>query len=159
MTLKYTAQAAPAVVVTTELNSLAVAVASTVGAGLGTAEFNNADNSTGRLLLADFEVTINTQLARTGTPSLSLVIVPTIDTAYGAVSTLYLANSYIARTIQGLPVTWTLDLATTGRILTVAGVILPNAKFKLGLLNTTTQPLASSGNQIKMSGWYSYADV
>jgi hypothetical protein len=154
MTLKYTAQAAPSVVVSTELNSLP-----NITAALGSTVFDNSDNSTGRFLLADFEVTINTQTTRTGTPTLSLVIVPTIDTAYGDVSTQFLANSYVAKTLLGAAVTWSLDAASTARIMTMTGVVLPNAKFKLGLLNNTTQTLASNGNQIKMSGWYSYADV
>ena len=159
MTIKYTQITSAPVVVSTELNTQIIA-STTAGTTLGTTEFLNNDASTGRLLLANFEVFLNTQAsARTGTPQVSLAIVPAIDSSiYPDVGALRLVTPYIARTVAGAVVTWLLDLVTTARILTVTGVVLPNAKFKLGLVNETTQSLASTGNTIKMSTPYSYAD-
>lgn len=160
MTLKYTAISTSAIIVSTDLNSLAVASTS-VGGVLGSTAYDNSVETTGRFLLANFEVFINTQgVARTGSPQVSLIIVPAVAGNYPDTSqALRLAQFYIAKTAAGAAATWLLDLGTSSRLLTVANIVLPNSAFKVGLINETTQALAGSGNLIRMSDWFSYADV
>lgn len=158
MTLKYTAISSSPIVVSTELNTQVITTTS-AGPVLSTTEFLNNDASTGRLLLVNFEVFLNAQTTRTGSPQVSLIIVPAVDASiYPDIGNLRLATPYIAKTLAGVSVVWLLDPVTNSRILTVTGVVLPNAKFKLGLINETTQSFASTGNTIKMSTTYSYAD-
>jgi hypothetical protein len=154
MTAKYTERTTGANIVTTELNSLADDTAALISTALSN------DASDERNLLADFLITLAVQdSARASDATISLLVVPEVNSTYGDTATLKTATNYIARTADGTAVTLTLDAAVSGRSMTVASVQLPNANYKVGLLNATGQALASSGNIIFKTGNYSSDDV
>lgn len=160
MTLKFTERDTGTTVVTTELNSLADDTAALISTALSN------DASTERDLFADFSISLAVQgSARDASAQVSLMIVPEIASAYGDVSgadvtaNLKLTANYIARAADGTAATFDLDAAVTARVITVAGIQIPNANYKVGLLNETGQALAATGNTITKSGNYSSADV
>ena len=154
MTAKYTEATTPSTIASTELNSLADDAAA-VGSILSN------DASTERNVLANFAISIATQGgARDAGENLSPIIVPEVGSSvYGDIATLQTATNYIARYADGTPVSFGLDAATTARVLTAAGVQIPNGNYKVGLLNETGQALAASGNTITKSGDYGFDDV
>lgn len=138
--------------VTTELNSLADDASALIST-----ELSN-DASTERESYANFAVSIAAQgAARDAAGSVSLLIVPAglNDEYTDAIAAVAIAQNYYARDRDGNAVTWVLDAATTTRDVSWAGVRLPNANYKIGLVNETGQALAASGNIIYMSGTYS----
>lgn len=150
MALKYTERTTGVSIVTTELNSLADDTAALI-----TTPLSN-DASTERELFADFIVAIAEQgSARDAAGTVSLLIVPEVNSTYGDTATLATAGNYVARTADGSAVELVLDAAVTARTMTFANVRLPNANYKVGLLNETGQALAATGNSIFMSGAYS----
>ena len=139
--------------VTSELNSLA----SGGGPALVSTALSN-DASTERATFTNVTVVLAAQAgARTAGDSVSLLVVPAgvADPYSGVAAASAIAANYIARDRTGTAVTWTLDPATTARELTWANVQLPNSDYKVGLINNTTQNLASSGNAIYTSGSFS----
>jgi hypothetical protein len=154
MTAKYVERTTGASIVTTELNSLANDAAALISTALSN------DASTERNLLADFMIVLAEQSgARDASAAVSLLIVPEVNSTYGDSATLLTAKNYIARMADGTACTFTLDAAVTARSLTMAGVQLPNANYKVGLLNETGQALAASGNSIWKTGDYGSDDV
>ena len=156
MTAKYTEATTAASIVSTELNSLADDTAA-----LGSSAQSN-DASTERCTLATFYIVVAAQTARDSGASniVSLLIVPEVGTGvYGDTATLLTAGNSIAQYEDGSAVSFVLDDAVTARTFTAAGVKIPNGNFKVGLLNTSSQALAASGNSISMTGAYSYDDV
>lgn len=154
MSVQFIERTTGASIVTTELNSLADDTAAVISTALSN------DASDERDLLADFLIVIAEQgSARAADATISLLMVPEVNSVYGDTSTLKTATNYIARTADGTAVTLTLDAAVSGRSMTVAAVQLPNANYKVGLLNATGQALASSGNSIFKSGNYTTDNV
>jgi hypothetical protein len=150
----YTERTTGAVIVSTELNALADDAAAVQSSPLSN------DASSERALLADFLVVLALQGgARAADAQVSLLIVPEVNSVYGDTATLKTAQKYIARQADGTAATWTLDAATTARNLTVSRVQLPNANYKVGLLNESGQALAATLNTIWMSGSYSPAAI
>ena len=142
-------------IVTTELNALADDTAALVATALSN------DASTERALLADFAIHIALQAsARTGSPCrVALLLVPEVNSVFGDVATLATAANHVARYADGTLAYLTLDAAVTARDLTLSGIQLPPANFKVGLLNESGYALAATGNTIWMSGTYGPANV
>lgn len=152
--LSFTERTTGANIVTTELNALADDTAALISTALSN------DASTERDLLADFLITLPLQGgARDASAQVSLLIVAEVNSTYGDTATLRTASNHIARYADGTAVTLTLDAATTARTMTVFGVQIPNANYKVGLLNETAQALAATGNTIFKSGNYTTAVV
>lgn len=150
----FTERTTGATIVSTELNALADDAAALISTALSN------DASDERNLVADFMVVLAEQAsARAADAAVSLLIVPEVNSTYGDVATLKGANNYIAKKTDGTAATWTLDAAVTSRAHTIAGVQLPNANFKVGLLNTSGYALAASGSYIWMTGKYQPASV
>ncbi len=118
------------------------------------------DASPERNTLSNFLIAVGTQgSARSGTPNqVSLLIVPEVNTVYGDVATLETASNFIALYDNGDPVTFALDAAVTARNLTACGVRLPNANYKVGVLNETGQAFAGT-NSVFQAGNYAMDDV
>ena len=154
MAIKYTERTTGVSIVTTELNALADDTAALI-----TTPLSN-DASTEREVYADFIVTLAEQgAARDAGGDVSLLIVPEVNSTYGDTSTLATAGNYIAKTADGSDARIELDAAVTARTMTFSHVRLPNANYKVGLLNETGQALAATGNSIFMSGAYSTENV
>jgi hypothetical protein len=134
--------------ITTELNGLADNAAALV-----TTAVSN-DGSDERKLYAMAGFVLGTwQDAKgsvLGTDTLSLLIVPEMASATVFTSAIAsgIANSYIARYVDGSAVTWdAADGATTAiEIVTRMPFWIPPTNFKWGLLNRTDGQLAASGN-------------
>lgn len=154
MTMKYTEATTATQVVTTELNALA-----DDAAAVGSALSNDA--STERNTLANFQIVLALQgSARDASSQVSLLIVPEVGTStYGDTSTLKTARHCIARDSAGRAMTFELDAATTARTLTLQNVVIPNANYKVGLLNESGYALAGSGNSISMTGAFGFTNV
>ena len=148
----YTERTTGAAVVTTELNALANDTAA-VGSALSN------DSSDERNLLADFMIVIPLQGGARDGGAISLLIVPAVNSAYGDVATVATALIHIARRDDGSLCSFVLDSAVTARTITISNVKLPNADFKVGLLNESGQALAATGNSIWMSGKYQPASI
>ncbi len=118
------------------------------------------DASTEREMMSNFLIVVDTQAgARAGTPNqVSLLIVPEVNGTYGDTSTLATAGNFIAQYDNGDPVTFAMDAAVTARNLSAAGVRLPNANYKVGVLNETGQAFAGS-TSVYQTGNYSVDDV
>lgn len=153
--VNFTEAGTGASVVTAELNSLADDMAAIASTALSN------DASSERAMLANFVVTIAEQGgARAGDVCrVGLLIVPEVNSVYGSTATLATAGNYIARYADGTPCYLNLDAAVTARTLTLSGVQIPNANYKVGLLNESGQALAASGNSIWMSGTYTSASI
>jgi len=90
----------------------------------------------------------------------SLLIVP--DDGAGTFPTtdpLATAENYIARYADGTAATFTSDTTAGAFVHVATGIQLPNANYKVGLLNHSGAALAASGNTIQASGTYSVDDV
>jgi hypothetical protein len=129
--------AAAASRLTTELNSLANNSTSALSAEI--------DNTTNLYRFADFELNL-ASLTPTGTPYVSVYIVPTIDgTNYpgwdAGASPGNANNNYWVGDIQ-------LKAAAGTVLQALRGVLLPPGKYKVGLRNASGVTLASSGNTL-----------
>ena len=153
MTLKFTERTTGATVVSTELNALADDTAALISTPLSN------DASDERNLLADFIITLAVQASARSSAYISLVIVPEVNSTYGDTATLLTAGNYIARYADGTQCKLALDAAVTARTLTLSGVQIPNANYKVGLLNETGYALAATSNTIWKSGNYSTDNV
>ena len=155
MTMKYTEATAAGTVVSTELNSLA-----DDAAALASAAIENGD-STNRYTHANFSISLAAQgSARAADAQVSLLIVPDVGgSVFGDVATLKTAQNGVARDSFGNAMTFSLDAATTARVITLANVVLPNGNFKVGLLNESGQALGASANTIAMTGKFGFTNV
>ena len=153
--IKFTEAGTGASVVTAELNSLADDAAALASTALSN------DASAERKTLANFLITIAEQGgARAGSPCrMALLIVPEVNAVYGDVAALVNAGNYVARYADGTQCYINLDAAVTARAFSLSGVQLPNANYKVGLLNESGQALAASGNSVWMSGTYCAASI
>lgn len=151
--VKYTERMTGSSIVTTELNSLANDVAVLISTALSN------DASDERNLLADFMIVIATQGAARDGGAITLLIVPEVNSTYGDVATVKTALIHAARQDDGTLCSFVLDSAVTARTITVSNVKLPNANFKVGLLNESGQALAATGNSIWMTGKYEPASI
>lgn len=159
MATKYTERGAGSAVTISDLNTLPdddIAISDAVA----------LDNSTSanRNIYADFNINIAAQgSARASDAQVSLIILPSVNSAFpdasGSTSsgTVSLASNYIAK-VDGTNVTFDLDEVTTARVLNVSGVQLPNAPFKIAILNKTGQAFTGT-NSVYMSAAYSLDDV
>jgi hypothetical protein len=148
----YTERTTGAAVVTTELNALANDTAA-VGAALSN------DASTERNLLADFMIVIPEQGGARDGGAISLLIVPEVNSTYGDVASVKTALIHVAHRDDGTLCSFVLDSAVTARTITIQNVKLPNANFKVGLLNESGYALAATGSSIWMSGRYQPASI
>lgn len=152
MTLKYTEATTGAAVTISTLQTLADDTA-----GLSAAYSNDA--STERQTLSNFLIQVGTQGgARDASATVSLLIVPEVNSLYGDTATLLTAQNFYARYADGTDVTFTLDAAVTARDLTACGVQIPNGNYKIGVLNETNQAFAGV-NAVFKTGDYSVDDV
>ena len=148
----YTERTTGAAVVTTELNALANDTAA-----VGSALSNDASDE--RNLLADFMIVIPEQGGARDGGATSLLIVPEVNSTYGDVASVKTALIHVAHRDDGTLCSFVLDSAVTARTITIQNVKLPNANFKVGLLNESGQALAATGNSIWMSGKYQPASI
>ena len=148
----YTERTTGAAVVTTELNALANDTAA-----VGSALSNDASDE--RNLLADFMIVIPEQGGARDGGAISLLIVPEVNSTYGDVASVKTALIHVAHQDDGSLCSFVLDSAVTARTITISNVKLPNADFKVGLLNESGQALAATGSSIWMSGKYQPASI
>lgn len=160
MSVKYVERTTGASIITTELDALADNRTAVITTALSN------DVSTERDLRADFLVYLDTQGgARDASAQISLLMLPEVNSTYpevagaDATADLVLAASYIAKDADGNACTATLDAATTARNIVFAGVQLPNANYKVGILQETNQALAATGNTVWKTGNYTVDDV
>ena len=149
----YTERTTGTTVVSTELNSLANDTAALVSTALSN------DASDERNLLADFMIVIAEQGGARDGGAISLLIVPEVNSTYGDVATVQTALIHIAHRDDGTTCSFVLDSAVTARTITVPNVKIPNANYKVGLLNESGQALAATGNSIFMTGKYQPASI
>lgn len=117
------------------------------------------DASTERNTLSNFLIAVGTQgVARDADEPVSLLIVPEVNGTYGDVATLATAKHYIAKYDDGNDVTFPMDAAVTARNLSACGVRIPNANYKVGVLNETGQAFAGT-NSVFQTGNYAMDDV
>lgn len=138
-------KAAAANRLTTELNSLANGSTSALSA--------EVDNTTNLYKYADFEVNL-ASAAFTGTPSVSLYIVPSQDgTNYpdwdAGASPGNGNNNYWIGDVQ-------LKAATGTERHVLRGVLLPTGKYKVAARNNSGVSLASSGNTVSERQYNDY---
>lgn len=142
MPANYTARAAAATVLTTELNTLANGALSAVSAA--------QDNATAGLrdLYAQVEIYIAAQgTNRTAGAYLALYLIPELDgTNYGATPD-ECAENYFAGAVA------LDDGALAARYLIIDQVRLPVGDYKVALRNGTGQALAGSGNTVKLRAY------
>lgn len=154
MSVQFTERTTGSSAVTTELDALADDTAAVISTALSNGASDERD------LLVDFIVYLAAQSsARDAAGTVSLIIVPVVNSVTGDYSTLATASNYVARYADGTAVTFELDAAVTARTLTATGVQVPNCTFYLGLLNETGQALAATGNSIFKSGNYTTDNV
>lgn len=151
--IKYTERATGASIVTTELNALANDTAALISTALSN------DDSLERNLMADFMIVIPEQSGARDGGAISLLIVPEVNNTYGDVATVQTALIHIAHRDDGTLCSFVLDSAVTARTITVSHVKLPNANYKVGLLNESGNALAATGNSIWMTGKYEPASI
>lgn len=119
----------------TSLNALANASNSAVSAA--------HDNSVNLDLYADFSMFISTQVARTGTPTVELYIVRSLEVT----SPVY---DDALETINDKIATFTYDTAVTARRMTKVDVPIPPGFFKIYVRNLTSQTFAATLNTLTM---------
>ena len=149
----YTERTTGSAIVTTELNALANDTAALISTALSN------DASDERNLLADFMIVIPLQGGARDGGAISLLIVPEVNSTYGDVASVKTALIHVAHQDDGTLCSFVLDSAVTARTITISNVKLPNANFKVGLLNESGQALAATGNSIWMTGKYQPASI
>lgn len=123
-------------ILTTELNALA----NSSNSAASTTPF---DNRTVGDEWAEVEINIGAQTARTGTPTLEVYILRTIDdTNYDTLDPV--VNDRIHTKTITLPTT------TAAYRIILAEVAIPPGLFKFYFRNLTSQALAASGNTVKI---------
>ena len=145
MAMKYTAALDAVTVLSTEMDNLAHSTSTTTGISTVSSIISN-NASTERYPYCLVELFIATQaLARTAGGTIDVAFVPSIDaTNWGSVATTNVFSNYLA-------VTFVFDAATTSRRIVKRVATLPNADFKVCVLNKTGRALAGSGNILKIS--------
>lgn len=107
----------------------------------------NDTASTERWPYGDFELYLNTQTARTGSPQVVMYILPTLDggTTYPTGSDSITPSPELIACVFNFPAD-----ATAHR--TVArGILLPPSDFHVLLVNNTSQAFNASANTLRMS--------
>lgn len=136
---KFTAKETAENVLTTELNGLTNTSRKT------SAAFSNDAATTERFLYADFELSLGTQTARTGSPNVVMYILPEVDgTNYATGSDTITPSSELIAGVFTFPAD-----ATAHRTI-LRGVLLPPSNFKVLIINNTSQTFNATGNTLKM---------
>jgi len=137
-TLRWAARAGEENVLTTELNSLAN--------GANKITTSPVANDVSPYMYGDFELSVAVQgSARSSGAYCSLYLIPTLDDtnyAFGGDSLDPSANHLVG--------SFQYDAATNARVDIIRGVLLPNSKFHVLVMNDTGQAFASSGNTLTM---------
>lgn len=146
MSAKYSARSVtPIDVLTVELNGLAN------GANKISVAQPNVDAGE-RVLFAIFQLVLADQAAARTETSVSLYILPEFGGVYPPGSdTVDPQFKYFRDTFE-------FDLAATGNNDQTVPIMLPNADFKILIMNETGQAFAASGNTLKMT-IYGYEDA
>ena len=134
-TLRWAARADEETVLSTELNSL----------GSGSNKITtSAMTNTDRYMYADFELSIGSQTARTGS-AVNLYLLPELDGtnfSYGGDSLDPSPNHFVGA--------FTFDLSISARVDIIRGVLLPVGSFHVLVENNTGQAFNASGNTLTM---------
>lgn len=139
--IRWSAVEAVETILSTELNSLGN------GSRKLSAAIDNDTASTERFTHGDFELSLGTQTTRTGSPSVTMYILPTVDggTTYPTGSDSITPSSELIAGVFSFP------LDATAHIAYLRNVVLPPSDFKVLLLNGTSQAFNASGNTLRMS--------
>ena len=137
----YTQAGTPTQALSTELNSLATATASSASAA--------QDNSTNLDLYADFVLSVTFGTAPTANNTVDLYLLPSFDggTTYAdavvatAAAKNMLIGSFYVRNVNTL------------QVMTISNVPIPE-KFKVMVVNNTGQTMAASANTLKYQSWH-----
>lgn len=121
--------AASATILTTQWNSLAN--------NANTVASSTINNTTNLDLYMDLTFLLNTQTARTGSPTVKI---------YGLMSVDGTNFDDLNESCALLLATFTFDTAVTARRVSVLNIDIPPASFQLFGRNTTSQTMAASGN-------------
>lgn len=104
-----------------------------------------AETNTGRMLFRNFAVVLGAQgTNRDASAQVSLLLVPVVGVRDGDFASLKTAKNYIAYDRNGKVMTYDLDEATTGRILTFTNVCIPSGSYYVGVTNETGQAFAGA---------------
>lgn len=128
-------------ILSTELNGL------TNGSRKLSSAIENDTASTERWLYGDFELDLDTQTARTGSPAVQMYILPTVDGG----TTYPTGSDSITPSSELLAGVFTFPADATAHISVLRGVLLPPSDFKVLLVNNTSQTFNATGNTLRMS--------
>lgn len=139
-TFKWAEPTAISTLLSTEMNSLGN------GSNKITTTAHDNTGANNRYMYADFEFYIAEQAsARSAGAFVALYILPSVDGtnfAYGGDSLDPASDKWRAN--------FQFDAVVTARYGTIEGILLPNAKFHVLVMNETGQAFAASGNTLKM---------